>query len=54
VDEHAYPADTGSTLRYQPAFEALPARHALPAPLTAQSLDCFVGEENTDYDVRWV
>ncbi|MFC8269459.1 hypothetical protein ACFUIZ_27635 [Streptomyces cinereoruber] len=31
VARHAYPADPGSTLRYQPAFAPLPPRHPLPA-----------------------
>ena len=41
VDEHSYPIDTGSALRFQPAFAALPARHPLPAPLDIADLDGF-------------
>ena len=41
VDEDSYPIDTGSTLRFQPAFAALPARHPLPAPLDIADLDGF-------------
>jgi hypothetical protein len=39
VDQDSYPIDTGSTLRFQPAFAALPARHPLPAPLDIAELD---------------
>ncbi|MDA8372276.1 MAG: hypothetical protein M0026_20745 [Nocardiopsaceae bacterium] len=41
VDTGAYPSDTGGTLRYQPAFAALPPRYPLPAPLTMADIDRF-------------
>lgn len=43
VDTGAYPSDTGSTLRYQPAFRSLPPRYSLPAPLTVGDVDEFCG-----------
>jgi len=42
VDQDAYPLDTGSTMRFQPAFAALPPRHPLPAPLTMADMDTFL------------
>lgn len=41
VDIGAYPIDTGSTLRYQPAFRSLPPRYPLPAPLSVTDIDRF-------------
>jgi hypothetical protein len=34
ICQDAYPLDTGSTMRYQPAIRPAPPRHPLPAPLT--------------------
>jgi hypothetical protein len=53
VDEHAYPADTGATLRYQPAFESLPARQPMPAPLPVSEIDRFLDETDTTYRMAW-
>lgn len=47
VDADAYPSDTGSTLRYQPAFRSLPARHPLPAPLPVSAVDALHGTDWT-------
>jgi hypothetical protein len=49
VDENAYPLDIGSTMRYQPAFEALPFRHAIPAPLTLEDIHLFLAESPKEY-----
>ncbi|MFI2371180.1 hypothetical protein [Streptomyces sp. NPDC018833] len=53
VDERAYPSDTGSSLRYQPAFESLPPRHPLPPPLTVEAVDTFLGQATRSYEVEW-
>jgi hypothetical protein len=54
VDENAYPLDIGSTMRYQPAFEALPFRHPIPAPLTPEDIDLFLEESSMGYPgLRW-
>ena len=42
VDEKAYPLDMGSSLRYQPAFAAIKARHPLPTPLAVSAIDEFL------------
>ncbi len=54
VDEDAYPLDIGSTMRYQPAFEALPFRHPIPTPLTPEDIDLFLEESPMAYPgLRW-
>jgi hypothetical protein len=53
VDEDAYPLDTGSTLRFQPAFAALPARHPLPAPLDLADVDHVVATAATSDRLSW-
>jgi hypothetical protein len=53
VDEEAFPIDTGSTLRYQPAFEALPPRHPLPPPLDVDEIDRFCAEVGPRHRVHW-
>jgi hypothetical protein len=53
VDQDAYPLDTGSTMRFQPAFAALPPRHALPAPLDVTDIDRFLGASDQSYRVSW-
>ncbi len=53
VDEDAYPLDTGSTLRFQPAFAALPARHPLPAPLDLADLDSFLTTSGEFERLSW-
>ncbi len=53
VDEDAYPADTGSALRYQPAFASLPPRHPLPAPLSLSDVDRFRDGTDHEYAVAW-
>ena len=53
VDEGAYPMDTGSTVRYQPAFEALPPRHPLPAPLEIEDVDRFLADHGPGYRLQW-
>jgi hypothetical protein len=53
VDEDAYPLDAGSTMRYQPAFAALPPRHALPAPLDVAEIDRFLDTSTDSYRLSW-
>jgi hypothetical protein len=53
VDEDAYPLDTGSTLRFQPAFAALPARHPLPAPLDLADVDHFLASSGATDRLSW-
>jgi hypothetical protein len=53
VDENAYPLDTGSSMRYQPAFAALPPRHPLPAPLTMTDIDHFLDTATVSYRITW-
>jgi hypothetical protein len=53
VDENAYPLDTGSTMRYQPAFAALPPRHPLPPPLDVSDIDRFLDTTTSSYPVTW-
>jgi hypothetical protein len=53
VDEHAYPLDTGSTMRYQPAFAALPPRHPLPPPLAITDIESFLDTADTLYQLTW-
>ncbi|WP_238447249.1 hypothetical protein [Micromonospora sp. 4G55] len=54
VDEQAYPVDAGSTLRYQPAYQALPPRHPLPPPLRADDIDQFLTSTDGTYPVEWI
>jgi hypothetical protein len=55
VDEHAYPADIGSSLRFQPAFRALPPRHPLPPPLPVEEIDRFLAAAaERAYSVDWI
>jgi hypothetical protein len=49
IDAHAYPLDTGRTMRLQRAFRSLPARHRLPAPLTVAEADSFVDRHRGCY-----
>jgi hypothetical protein len=53
VDEDAYPLDTGSTLRYQPAFAALAPRHPLPAPLAITEIEQFLSTTDRPYRLAW-
>ena len=53
VDEHAYPLDAGSTMRYQPAFASLPPRHSLPAPLDVADIDRFLDTTAAAYRLTW-
>jgi hypothetical protein len=54
VDEDAYPTDIGSTMRYQPAFEALPFRHPIPSPLISDDIDLCLEESPKAYPrLRW-
>jgi hypothetical protein len=53
VDEDAYPLDTGSTMRYQPAFAALPPRHPLPGPLDVSDIDRFLDAAVDPYPLSW-
>ncbi len=54
VDEDAYPVDTGSTVRFSPAFRALPFRYPIPPPISAEDVDKFLSESPADYPrVRW-
>ncbi len=53
VDEDAYPIDTGSTMRYQRAFAALPPRHPLPAPLDLSDVDHFLTTSAASYPLTW-
>jgi hypothetical protein len=52
VDEDAYPLDTGSTLRFQPAFASLPPRHAMPPPLHVDDIDRFLEDPTSSYLVQ--
>jgi hypothetical protein len=53
VDEKAYPLDTGSSLRYQPAFAQLAPRHPLPSPLGMAEVDAFVAASPAAYRLMW-
>lgn len=54
VDEQDFPADAGSTMRYQPAYAALPQRHPLPAPLPVEDIDRFLATVGDGgYSVTW-
>ncbi len=53
VDSAAYPLDTGSTMRYQPAFAALPPRHPLPAPLDVADIDRCLDAAGSSYGFTW-
>jgi hypothetical protein len=53
IDRRSYPADPGSALRFQPAFEGLPPRHPLPAPLTVEAIDRFLDQTTADYPLEW-
>jgi hypothetical protein len=53
VDTEAYPVDTGSTVRFNPAFRSLPFRKELPEPLTVTDIDRFVATEGLDARVFW-
>jgi hypothetical protein len=49
VDEDAYPTDTGSALRYQPAFRSLPYRHPMPPPAEVSDVDEFLEHAPKNY-----
>jgi hypothetical protein len=53
VDSSAYPLDSGSTMRFQPAFAALPPRHPLPAPLDLADIDRFLDASGSSYGLTW-
>lgn len=53
VDKNAFPADLGSTLRFQPAFASLPPRHPLPPPLDIEEIESFVSEHDRSPAVKW-
>ncbi|WP_219420063.1 hypothetical protein [Pseudonocardia nigra] len=53
VDEGTYPLDTGSAMRFQPAFAALAPRHPLPAPLGVTDVDRFVDAAGISQRVIW-
>jgi hypothetical protein len=53
VDASAYPLDSGSTMRFQPAFAALPPRHPLPAPLDLADIDRFLDASGSSYGLTW-
>jgi hypothetical protein len=54
VDENTYPVDTGSTMRYQPAFEAMPFRHPIPPPVSSDDITLFLQESRKEYPtLRW-
>ncbi len=53
VDEEAYPLDSGSSMRYQPAFSALRPRHPLPTPLDVSDVDRFLDGSGTSYALTW-
>jgi hypothetical protein len=53
VDEGAYPLDTGSSMRFQPAFAALSPRHPLPAPLDVAGIDRFLDTSGKSYRFVW-
>ena len=54
VDPDAYPLDTGSTLRFKPAFTALRPRHPLPAPLDVTDVDRFLEASDLSYRTTWI
>ncbi|NEE02374.1 hypothetical protein [Phytoactinopolyspora halotolerans] len=53
VDERSYPADLGSSLRFQPAFAELPGRFPIPSPLRVDDIDTFVEGYAADGRVSW-
>ncbi|WP_346158045.1 hypothetical protein [Nonomuraea recticatena] len=53
VDIRAYPLDVGSSLRYQPAYAALPSRQPMPAPLAMRDIDRFLDETDRAYPLTW-
>jgi hypothetical protein len=54
VDARSYPADPGSSLRFQPAFEALPPRHPLPAPLPVDAIDRYLARATRRDAAEWI
>ncbi|PZF90082.1 hypothetical protein [Micromonospora deserti] len=55
VDEAAYPADVGSSLRYQPAYRSLPDHHSLPPALQVEDIDRFLSTAPVGrYPVDWM
>jgi hypothetical protein len=53
VDESAYPLDTGSSMRFQPAFASLSPRHPLPAPLTVADVEEFLERSGGVHRPAW-
>jgi hypothetical protein len=53
VDEDSYPLDTGSTMRFQPAFAALPPRQPLPTPLDSSDIEHFLDSAGDAYRLTW-
>jgi hypothetical protein len=52
VDEDAYPLDTGSALRFQPAFASLPPRQPMPSPLDVDDINRFLEASPSSYPVQ--
>ncbi|MDR7300100.1 hypothetical protein [Haloactinomyces albus] len=53
VDESTYPLDVGSSMRYTPAFAALPPRHPIPPPLSLADIDEFRTQTRKNHAVDW-
>ncbi len=49
VDEDAYPLDTGSTMRFEPALASLAPRHPLPVALEVIDVDRFLDGPGSPY-----
>jgi hypothetical protein len=54
IGQDAYPLDTGSTLRFQPAFAQLPPRHPLPAPLAVTGINQFLHASDRSHRLSWI
>ncbi len=55
VDRRTYPRDFATFARYHPAVRRQPdPRFPLPAPLTLDELDAFLGQSGEQYSVQWL
>ncbi|MDP9312754.1 MAG: hypothetical protein M3R24_18010 [Chloroflexota bacterium] len=54
VDAHRYPRDFAAHVRYHTDMRTIPARYAIPAPLTVSQLDAFIATWGDRYPVQWI
>lgn len=54
VDERKYPKDFATFVHYHTDLKRVPARYAMPGPLTLSQLDTFLSEAGSRYQVQFL